>query len=97
MFCIARGLRITRNSAIRFAIICIVLFIPGLANSHGGGLDFHGCHNNRKAGGYHCHQGANTGKQYTSKQEMLTGTPGMVVTQEKQKSNNKPTLSNSSH
>jgi len=27
------------------------------AYPHGGGLDGYGCHNNRKAGGYHCHRG----------------------------------------
>jgi hypothetical protein len=28
---------------------------PTLA--HGGGLDRHGCHHDRKRGGYHCHRG----------------------------------------
>lgn len=32
--------------------------VPSPAFAHGGGLDRHGCHNNRKTGGYHCHGGA---------------------------------------
>lgn len=31
-----------------------------LAYSHGGGLDKDGCHNNRKTGDYHCHNGTST-------------------------------------
>ena len=27
------------------------------AAGHGGGLDKHGCHNDRRSGGYHCHRG----------------------------------------
>ncbi len=27
------------------------------AHAHSGGLDGHGCHHDRKNGGYHCHQG----------------------------------------
>ena len=29
--------------------------------AHGGGLNSEGCHNDRKNGGYHCHQGSSTG------------------------------------
>lgn len=28
------------------------------AQAHGGGLDRHGCHHDRKNGGYHCHRGS---------------------------------------
>ncbi|WP_064747451.1 excalibur calcium-binding domain-containing protein [Lysobacter antibioticus] len=28
------------------------------AYAHGGGLDKHGCHHDRKRGGYHCHRGS---------------------------------------
>ena len=41
------------------------------ANAHGGGLDSHGCHHDRKNGGYHCHQGPFAGHSFASKQEML--------------------------
>ena len=40
-------------------------------HAHGGGLDSHGCHHDRKHGGYHCHQGAFAGQSFASKQEML--------------------------
>jgi hypothetical protein len=39
--------------------------------AHGGGLDSHGCHHNRKAGGYHCHRGEFKGQHFASKEEML--------------------------
>ncbi|QCO68526.2 excalibur calcium-binding domain-containing protein [Luteimonas yindakuii] len=28
----------------------------GTVHAHGGGLDRHGCHHDRKNGGYHCHR-----------------------------------------
>jgi len=40
-------------------------------HAHGGGLDSHGCHHDRKHGGYHCHQGPLAGQSFASKQEML--------------------------
>lgn len=42
------------------------------AHAHGGGLDGHGCHHDRKNGGYHCHQGTFAGLNFSSKQEMLS-------------------------
>jgi hypothetical protein len=39
-------------------------------DAHGGGLD-DGCHNNRKASGYHCHRGPYAGESFSSKEEML--------------------------
>ena len=39
--------------------------------AHSGGLDAHGCHHDRKHGGYHCHQGPFAGQSYESQQEML--------------------------
>ena len=38
--------------------LLVVLTHPTLALAHSGGLDKHGCHNNRKTGDYHCHRGA---------------------------------------
>jgi len=35
-----------------------VLCVVGDVSAHGGGLDKHGCHNDRKRGGYHCHRGS---------------------------------------
>jgi hypothetical protein len=45
----------------RFVVASLLAFAtcsadPALA--HGGGLDKHGCHHDRKRGGYHCHGGA---------------------------------------
>lgn len=40
---------------------------------HGGGLDVHGCHHDRKRGGYHCHRGPLAGQHFASKAEMLQG------------------------
>ena len=34
--------------------------------------DGHGCHSDRRAGGYHCHTGEYGGLKFTSKTEMLT-------------------------
>ena len=46
---------------IRFFVLVISLVTaPAAAFGHGGGLDPLGCHNNRKTGGYHCHQGGNS-------------------------------------
>lgn len=41
------------------------------ALGHGGGLDGHGCHHDRKHGGYHCHRGAHAGEAFASQAEML--------------------------
>jgi endonuclease YncB( thermonuclease family) len=81
----------------RTSLIFAILFFPVLVVGHGGGLDSYGCHHNRKAGGYHCHQGTNAGKDYTSKQEMLNGSPGVQSKQKRSNSSGKPTLSNGIH
>ena len=41
-------------------------------HAHSGGLDGHGCHHDRKNGGYHCHQGPLAGQSFASKEEMLS-------------------------
>ena len=38
---------------------------------HGGGIDRFGCHHDRKAGTYHCHQGPLAGQTYPTQQDML--------------------------
>lgn len=50
-------------------LITIVLFIPGIVWSHGGGLDGQGGHNNRQEGTYHFHNGPLQGQVFTSKEE----------------------------
>ena len=37
--------------------------------AHGGGLDDFGCHNERKTGKYHCHQGLLAGREFDSREE----------------------------
>src|SRR5258706_16177732 len=54
----------------------VILFVAGLAVSglafaHGGGLDGDGCHNDKKAGNYHCHRGPLAGQTFASKADML--------------------------
>lgn len=39
-------------------IVLLVLALPAEALAHGGRLDRHGCHNDRRTGTYHCHRGA---------------------------------------
>lgn len=48
-----------------------VMLTAGPLHAHSGGLDTHGCHHDRKNGGYHCHQGPFEGKSFASQQEML--------------------------
>ncbi|WP_223670871.1 excalibur calcium-binding domain-containing protein [Kangiella shandongensis] len=43
-------------------IICLLLISSQLA-AHGGRTNSEGCHNNRKTGDYHCHNGSSTPKK----------------------------------
>ncbi len=47
----------------------LAFFVSSDAIAHGGGLDSLGCHNDRKAGGYHCHRGPLAGRAFGSKAE----------------------------
>ena len=38
-----------------FVLAIFLVSMPATAFAHGGGLDVRGCHNDYKAGGYHCH------------------------------------------
>jgi hypothetical protein len=51
--------------------LAVIVFAPTLAWAHPGGLDKHGCHNDKKAGDYHCHKGAHDGKSFKSQAAML--------------------------
>lgn len=46
-----------RNPAVQAITATLALCLTGPVAAHGGGLDKHGCHNDRKRGGYHCHRG----------------------------------------
>jgi hypothetical protein len=41
------------------------------ASAHSGGQDANGCHNDNKAGNYHCHQGPLAGQTFSSKAEAM--------------------------
>ena len=56
--------------AILLSLFAVVL-TAGPVHAHGGGLDTHGCHHDRKNGGYHCYRGPLAGKSFESQQEML--------------------------
>lgn len=46
------------NHLLSTRLTLALAFVPATAlQAHGGGLDRHGCHNDRKHGGYHCHRG----------------------------------------
>ncbi len=63
----------TFRRSLLWIVIAFVLVCAWTAflYAHGGGLDAYGCHNNRKAGGYHCHRGPVAGQSFASKEEML--------------------------
>jgi hypothetical protein len=69
-------MQVTRRNVL-WAIVVTGLAVIGIAgpgqrvSAHGGGLDGYGCHNDRKAGTYHCHRGPCAGRHYSSKAEML--------------------------
>ena len=50
------------------ALLICLLLIPALVSAHGGRTDKFGCHNDRKNGGYHCHNGG------TASQSLRTST-----------------------
>ena len=64
----------------KYLLVIILLFVVEVSAravfAHGGGLDSLGCHHNRQAGGYHCHQGPLAGQFFRSKQEALQGMGG---------------------
>lgn len=58
-------------------LLSAVVLTTGPVLAHGGGLDAHGCHHDRKNGGYHCHQGPLAEKYFASKSEMLAALEAM--------------------
>ena len=54
----------------KFLLVAFALsFTANAAFAHGGGTDANGCHRNKKAGGYHCHNGPYNGQSFSSKAE----------------------------
>jgi endonuclease YncB( thermonuclease family) len=68
------SLGIPRKPNMKIPVVLLILMFPSTALAHGGGLDAHGCHNDRKLGGYHCHRGALASQSFQSKEEALKGT-----------------------
>jgi hypothetical protein len=60
-----------RYFTLLLSIIIWITILSFTAWPHGGGIDGYGCHNDRKHGGYHCHQGPLAGKTFNSQIEML--------------------------
>jgi hypothetical protein len=56
--------------------LAVVVLSPALALAHGGGLDKHGCHHDKKAGDYHCHKGEHKGMSFKNEGEMMAGKSG---------------------
>ena len=53
-----------------FLLLAPILAVsPALSLAHGGGFDSLGCHNDRRAGEYHCHRGDLAGQTFESKAE----------------------------
>ena len=48
-----------------------VMLTAGPLHVHSGGLDIHGCHDDRINGGYHYHRGPLAGQSFESQQKML--------------------------
>jgi hypothetical protein len=56
---------------LRIVVLSSLIFFPTIVLPHGGGLDGYGCHKDRKARTYHCHQGPYAGQSFSSQHEML--------------------------
>jgi len=61
------------------AIGALVL-TPALAVGHPGGLDRHGCHEDKQAGTYHCHEGKLKDRTYKSRDTMRRAHPELMDT-----------------
>ena len=53
------------------AMMMGVLLWASAASAHGGGQDANGCHNDKKAGNYHCHKGPLAGQSFKSKEDAI--------------------------
>ena len=49
----------------------VLVLAPAVAWAHGGGVDKHGCHHDKKAGDYHCHKGELSGKSFKNEGEAM--------------------------
>ena len=60
--------------------LSVLIFLPSLVFSHGGGLNKDGCHNNRKTSGYHCHHAPKGSKNKPSllNKDSIFGIPNVT-------------------
>lgn len=72
---IERAARAAISAAV--AAVAVALAVAAPAHAHGGGLDKHGCHHDRKRGGYHCHRApaAAAGLDWTPPRRAATAAP----------------------
>ncbi len=56
---------------LRPLVALLVFAIPAATAAHGGKLDAHGCHADRRRGDYHCHRGPFAAQRFASQSEML--------------------------
>ena len=61
----------------RLILITVLVLLGNAAWPHGGGMDSLGCHNDRTAGGYHCHRGELAGQLFASKAEAQKALAGI--------------------
>jgi hypothetical protein len=68
------------------AAVIVMVFAPALALAHGGGVDKHGCHHDKKAGNYHCHKGELKGQTFKNEGEAMAAMKSHGQQGEKMKS-----------
>jgi endonuclease YncB( thermonuclease family) len=56
------------NNLLFLMMMTTLAALPTPVRAHGGGLDKHGCHNDRKKNDYHCHGGDQAKKSFRSRQ-----------------------------
>jgi hypothetical protein len=62
---------LSRKGRAVFVLALAATACPVAGFTHGGGLDAYGCHHDRKAGEYHCHNGPFAGTSFASQRDML--------------------------
>lgn len=64
-------------------VALLVCIAPTHAEAHSAGAtDPHGCHSDRRVGGYHCHRGDYTGIKFSSKSDMLSKKKAGITAEE---------------
>lgn len=52
-----------------------LLALPDAAQAHGGGLDSHGCHTDRRTGSYHCHRATTSADSVSQRRAPASSEP----------------------